>query len=236
MILFTAVDNRVTAFNNSANLINVAVSRAKNRFVLISADFAETPDSNLASLVRYILYLDPQARRIAKSKYRSVFDTLFVQRVDGVKRLPGESPAEALFRKMLTKVLGGEEFRHLAFVREYPLLMLPKDFSGFTQAERQFMEHNARLDFLVYDKIDKHPVAAIEVDGSTHGTDVQKRRDGLKNAILEKLGLPLKRFATRNSLGGEAVALNQLLSLSCIQSGKQRQQSKTESRTVMKMS
>ena len=114
--------------------------------------------------------------------------------------------------------------------------MLPKDFSGFTQAERQFMEHNARLVFLVYDKIDKHPVVAIEVDGSAHGTDVQKRRDGLKNAILEKLGLPLKRFATRNSLGGEAVALNQLLSLSCIQSGKQRQQSKTESRTVMKMS
>ena len=133
---------------------------------------------------------------------------------------------------MLTKVLGGEDFRHLAFVREYPLLMLPKDFSGFTQAERQFMEHNARLDFLVYDKIDKHPVATIEA----HGTDGQKRRDGLKNAILEKLGLPLKRFATRNSLGGEAVALNQLLSLSCIQSGKQRQQSKTESRTVMKMS
>ena len=104
---------------------------------------------------------------------------------------------------MLTKVLGGEDFRHLAFVREYPLLMLPKDFSGFTQAERQFMEHNARLDFLVYDKIDKHPVATIEVDGSAHGTDGQKRRDGLKNAILEKLGLPLKRFATRNSLGGE---------------------------------
>ena len=129
---------------------------------------------------------------------------------------------------MLTKVLGGEDFRHLAFVRQYPLLMLPKDFSGFTQAERQFMEHNARLDFLVYDK--------IEVDGRAHGTDVQKRRDGLKNAILEKLGLPLKRFATRNSLGGEAVALNQLLSLFCIQSGKQRQQSKTESRTVMKMS
>ena len=83
---------------------------------------------------------------------------------------------------MLTKVLGGEDFRHLAFVREYPLLMLPKDFSGFTQAERQFMEHNARLDFLVYDKIDKHPVATIEVDGSAHGTDGQKRRDGLKNA------------------------------------------------------
>lgn len=74
------------------------------------------------------------------------------------------------------------------------------------------------------------------MDGSTHGTDVQKRRDGLKNAILEKLGLPLKRFATQNSLGGEAVALNQLLSLSSIQSGKQRQQSKTKSRTVMKMS
>ncbi|WP_440270872.1 C-terminal helicase domain-containing protein [Duodenibacillus massiliensis] len=78
VILFTAVDNRVTAFNDSANRINVAVSRAKNRFVLISADFAETPDSNLASLVRYILYLDLQARRIAKSKYRSVFDALFV--------------------------------------------------------------------------------------------------------------------------------------------------------------
>ena len=214
-IIYSAVDYKPNRFNDSPNLINVAVSRAKDRFILVSSDFAEYDKSNLAALVRYIQYLDPKHRNISQSRYRSVFDSLFTGKTENISRLPDESPAEALFREMLLQVLTDAKFRRMAVVREYPLRFLPRSFEGFSKAEVKFMLHNSRLDFLVFDPFGKQPIAAIEVDGQTHNTDQQKRRDNLKDSILEKLGLPLKRYATRSELGGEAEDLMQFLE-SCI--------------------
>ena len=214
-IIYSAVDYKPNRFNDSPNLINVAVSRAKERFILVSSDFAEYDKSNLAALVRYIQYLDPKHRNISQSRYRSVFDSLFTGKTENISRLPDESPAEALFREMLLQVLTDAKFRRMAVVREYPLRFLPRSFEGFSKAEVKFMLHNSRLDFLVFDPFGKQPIAAIEVDGQTHNTDQQKRRDNLKDSILEKLGLPLKRYATRSELGGEAEDLMQFLE-SCI--------------------
>lgn len=210
-IIYSAVDYKPNCFNDSPNLVNVAVSRAKDRFILVSSDFAEYEESNLAALVRYIRYLDPEHRRVSQSKYRSVFDALFSGKIENIIRLPDESPAEALFREMLLEVLKGSQFSGLSVVREYPLRFLPRSFEGFSKAEVKFMLNNSRLDFLVFDPFGKQPVAAIEVDGQTHNTDQQKRRDHLKDAILEKLGLPVKRFATRSELGGEAEELKRFL-------------------------
>lgn len=57
--------------------------------------------------------------------------------------------------------------------------------------------NNSRIDFLLYNKIDKTPVLAIEVDGvSFHHNVLQKQRDDKKNHILEMIGLPLLRLST----------------------------------------
>lgn len=218
-IIYSTVDYKPNRFNDSPNLVNVAVSRAKDRFILVSSDFAKYEKSNLAALVRYIQYLDPNQRNISQSKYRSVFDALFSDRIENINKLKDESPAEALFREMLLKVLKRPQLHGLSTVREYPLRFLPRSFEGFSKAEVKFMLNNSRLDFLVFDLFGKQPVAAIEVDGQTHDTAQQRRRDHLKDAILEKLGLPLKRFATRSELGGEAEDLEEFLQ-SCIESGQ----------------
>lgn len=215
-IIYSAVDYKPNRFNDSPNLINVAVSRAKDRFILVSSDFAEYEKSNLAALVRYIRYLDPKHRNISQSRYRSVFDSLFTGRTENIRKLPDESPAESLFREMLLEVLKDAKFRGMSVVREYPLRFLPRTFDGFSKAEVKFMLNNSRLDFLVFDPFGKQPIAAIEVDGQTHNTDQQKRRDHLKEAILEKLGLPLQRFATRSELGGEKEDLERFLE-NCIE-------------------
>ena len=57
------------------------------------------------------------------------------------------------------------------------------------------------LDFLIYNKLGKSPILAIEVDGFAHhkkGTR-QAERDEMKDKILEKYDLPLLRFATNGS-------------------------------------
>lgn len=68
------------------------------------------------------------------------------------------------------------------------------------------------LQFLIYNKLGKSPVLAIEVDGFEYhkqGT-LQEERDRVKDKILEKYNLPLLRFATNGS--NEKVRLIERLS------------------------
>ncbi|MDR0698657.1 MAG: DUF2726 domain-containing protein [Tannerella sp.] len=72
-----------------------------------------------------------------------------------------------------------------------------RNFQPFSEDEIQFIRNNSRLDFLLYNKIDKTPVLAIEVDGvSFHNNELQQERDNKKNHILETIGLPLLRLST----------------------------------------
>ena len=62
---------------------------------------------------------------------------------------------------------------------------------------RPFIRKNSRIDFLLYSKIDKTPVLAIEVDGVTfHDNELQQERDKKKNHILNTIKLPLLRLST----------------------------------------
>ncbi|MDO5571114.1 MAG: DUF2726 domain-containing protein [Bacteroidales bacterium] len=82
-------------------------------------------------------------------------------------------------------------------VREYKLRDLVRNFEPFSEDETKFIRNNSRLDFLLYNKIDKTPVLAIEVDGvSYHDNQLQQERDTKKNHILEIIELPLLRLST----------------------------------------
>ena len=63
------------------------------------------------------------------------------------------------------------------------------------------MNPATHLDFLIYNRISKKFVLAIEVDGYKYhknGT-VQASRDLLKNHIMEMYEIPLLRFMTNGS-------------------------------------
>lgn len=57
------------------------------------------------------------------------------------------------------------------------------------------------IDFLIYDKVGKKPMLAIEVDGWSYHKEgtAQADRDKLKNSILPKYGLKLIRLSTKGS-------------------------------------
>lgn len=214
VIIYSAVLDWPTPFLENPKLLNVAVSRAKTRFILISSAFDDYADSLSASLVRYICRLDPQVRRVSVSKHRSVFDLLVRSDLDNVERKAGESPAEALFRGLLSKTLAQDErYRNWRFVQEYPLRLLPTRLDVFNDAEQCFMLNNARLDFLVFDRIDNTAVATFEIDGAAFhqvGTR-QDERDRLKDGILQTLDIVHERFRTDDAPGGEEARLKALL-------------------------
>ena len=68
----------------------------------------------------------------------------------------------------------------------------------FTDEEIRFIKTDALIDFLIYNKMDKKPILAIEVDGFKYHKQNSKQieRDQIKNTILEKTRLPLLRLST----------------------------------------
>jgi len=90
----------------------------------------------------------------------------------------------------------------LNVVCHHPLNVLIKDSHLLNDEERKYAKHPAtHLDFLIYNKISKKPVFAIEVDGFHYhkpGTR-QHERDEMKNRILGLYDIPLLRFPTNGS-------------------------------------
>lgn len=70
------------------------------------------------------------------------------------------------------------------------------------EQEHQYaMNPTTHLDFLIYNRIGKKPVLAIEVDGYEYHNEetVQASRDLLKNHIMELYEIPLLRVKTNGS-------------------------------------
>lgn len=206
VIIFNTVRNKIEPFIDNPNLINVAVSRAIKEFIVVKPASMELPHgTNIGDMIRYICYTTDPNKTIVKGSICSVFDLLykeynkiFISFLSSNKNIKG-SAAEVIIHKLLSEniLLHNAQFSSIDMVREYRLRDLIRNFQSFSEEEIRFIKNNSRLDFLLYSKIDKTPVLAIEVDGvSFHDNELQQERDSKKNHILEIIGLPLLRLST----------------------------------------
>lgn len=93
-----------------------------------------------------------------------------------------------------------------------PLNMLIRDPKRLNDEECRYAMNTAtHVDFLIYNRISKKPVLAVEVDGFHYHKNgmPQYKRDQMKNHVLELYGIPLLRFATNGS--GEMAQIEQAL-------------------------
>lgn len=206
VIIFNTVKKQIGEFIDNPNLINVAVSRAVKEFIVVKPASMELPHgTNIGDMIRYICYTTNPDETIVKGSICSVFDLLykeynkvFTSFLSSNRSING-SAAEIIIYKLLNENILSKnaQFSSIDMVREYRLRDLIRDFNPFSEAEVKFMKSNSRLDFLLYNKIDKTPILAIEVDGvSFHDNELQHERDNKKNHILEIIGLPLLRLST----------------------------------------
>lgn len=224
MIVSTVLDEtageRPMGFADDPHLVNVAVSRAVERLVLVT-DHEMLPRSrNLRDLMEYIRYRDPERYRV-ESSVVSVFDLLYRRHSEKLrtlkKRLRGEmpNPAEDIVWTLLHDILEEEPYVGLRTQPQLLLRNLLPDLGRLTAEEAAFVSHGASVDFVVYRGISRTPLLAIEVDGfAYHENDPrQLARDALKDAILAEHGLPLLRLPTTGSGEAERIreALDQVL-------------------------
>lgn len=204
VIIFSTADDIVTDFSDDANLLNVAVSRAKKQFILVASEEEQPQSSNVGDLIGYIRYNNCDVHHSAIS---SVFDYLYGQyeeeRLAYLKKHKriSEYDSENLMFGLIEDVLESRP-EPLGVVSHQPLYQLIRDYSNLSSEEEQFIKTGlSHLDFLIYNKITKKPILAIEVDGywfHKEGTR-QAERDALKNHILEVCNIPLIRFSTNGS-------------------------------------
>lgn len=204
-IILSTVDDTITDFSDDPNLLNVAVSRAKKQLILVAADQEQPAGSNIGDLIGYIRYNNCEVQH---SKISSVFDYLYSQyterRMEYLKRHKriSEYDSENLMYVLIQDELKNCGNATLGVVCHQPLQLLFRDCSRMNSEEQEFVNTGlSHIDFLIFNRVSKEPMLAIEVDGFRYHKDGTKQaeRDKLKNHILEVYGLPLLRFSTNGS-------------------------------------
>ena len=204
-IIISTVDDEISDFADDPYLINVAVSRAKKKLMLVVTGNEQSKEHNITDLIDYIQYNNFE---VTESKIYSIFDYLYKQYTEERRvylqkhKKVSEYDSENLMCSLIEDIISANKYSSLDVVCHFPLNMLIKNPELLNEQECQYaMNPATHLDFLIYNRIGKKPVLAIEVDGyEYHKEDtVQASRDFLKNHILELYEIPLLRFKTNGS-------------------------------------
>ena len=222
MVIISTTDNVAGEFSDNANLLNVAVSRAKKRLALVVSGNEQPSGSNIAALIDYIRY---QNFEVKESSVCSVFDFLYSRyteerfRLLKVSKKISRYETENRMYGLLTALFSRERYARFGVVFEMPLKdVIGRSVAGLLPEHlRSYAANDAtHVDFTVYDTVTKAVLFGIEVDGYSYhkkGT-AQAARDEKKNEIFNLIGLPLLRFSTRGS-GEEEILIETLEKFCC---------------------
>ncbi|MER6987613.1 AAA domain-containing protein [Saccharopolyspora hirsuta] len=193
-------------FVDDPQLINVAVSRAIRRFVLVTNHDMLPTSRHIRDLVGHIRYHDPDGG-VEDSAVVSIFDLLYrdySRRLRSLaRRLKNERQykSEDIAWTVLHDILAEEQYEHLTVVAQVLLKNLFPDVSALTPRQARYVGNRASVDFVVYNRVTNQPQLAIEVDGFAYheNNPEQLKRDELKNEIFRIHSMPLLRLPTTGS-------------------------------------
>lgn len=210
-IVISTVDDEISDFADDPYLINVAVSRAKRRLILVVTGNEQNIERNITDLISYIEYNN---FAVTDSNIYSIFDYLYKQyteqRIAYLKqhKKMSEFDSENLMYALIEEILAMDDYASLDVVCHIPLKMLIKNLTLLNLQERKYAKNpSTHVDFLIYNRIGNKPVLALEVDGYEYhkAETVQGSRDVMKNHILELYNIPLLRFPTNGSAEKEKI-------------------------------
>ena len=204
VIIFSTVDNEIGDFVSDPNRLNVVVSRAVNKFIVVTDGNENDESSPIHELIGYIRYHNHE---IINSQTYSVFDYLYKNyseiRHATVAKYGRVSDVESenLMYGVICSVLQNDDFLKYDVVMHVPLRVILSDLKKLSTRELSFAtNHLTHVDFLIFSRLTHQPVLVVEVDGFTyHSNEKQRERDHVKNTVLEKYGIPILRLSTVGS-------------------------------------
>ena len=212
MILSTVLDSsymgkRGIEFVDDPCMINVAVSRAIEQFVIVTDKKLFNQEGNdIKALIKYIKYNELDSE-IVESQIVSVFDLLYKEyshKLDKLNRsllYRSKFKSENIMDTILYNEFKKNDYKDYCYDREMVLRSFFKTIDNLNEEEKEYVNNGARIDFVIYDNMNNKPVLFIEVDGFEYHKNNPKQleKDKLKDSIAQKNGIDILRFET----GGE---------------------------------
>lgn len=202
-IVLSTVDNDISDFADDGHRLNVAVSRAVQRLIVVTTGNRPSRETGIGDLIQYVQYNNMD---IINSDIYSVFDMLYKPYAQARMKLlkkwgrVSEYDSESLMYGVIMDVLKEDRYLSYGVLMHVPLRMILRDLSRLeTDRESQFvMNAHTHVDFLIYNQFSHQPVLIIEVDGAAYhqNNPVQAERDHMKDRICARYHIPLQRFAT----------------------------------------
>lgn len=202
IIIMSTVDDYISEFSDDAHLINVAVSRAKKQFILITSGNTQSRKGNIAELIDYIDYHNP----IKYGKVFSIFDYLysgytkkrieFLRKHKKISDIDSENITYSLIEKIISE---HKEFSHLGVLCHFPVRNIIPNTELLNNKEKEYvLNPNTHVDFLIINHITKKPVLAIETDGYFYHNKNTKQynRDKIKDCVFSIYDISLLRLST----------------------------------------
>lgn len=210
VIILSTVSDRIKFSDNDEfndflddpKLLNVAISRAKKKLILIiSEELMKQDGAILSDFSRYIKYFS-ESGQIRESKIYSVFDLMYRDysvvlaplraKLVSVSKFKSENIIATLINECVET-----KYKTYDWLHNYPLRKIVNVNNLVDERDRKFVSNeNTHCDFVIYNRFGKKPCFVIEVDGKQHRKQVQQARDVRKDRLLTALGIPVYRLPT----------------------------------------
>ena len=193
-------------FYDADSMTNVIVSRAKDRFIVVTTHGGVRLSRNIRTLLDYIEMYDPSA--VVQSDIVSIFDVLYNAYSASLERYSRakwadrrRSPAENVADQCLREILAEPAYSRFGYQIEVFLKDALPNTRRLSEEQRAFVFTDSALDFGVFSRVTGRLVLAIEVDGwEYHGNNKeQQQRDARKDSIMAAYGVPVLRLPTNGS-------------------------------------
>ena len=196
----TEQNERLFDFINNPKLFNVALSRAKNKVILVGSEGVfNSKNNHFSDFIQYANY-QIDFTKLTKATVTSVFDTLY----DATKLQYQQNQkliiTEQLILDLINDIL--KAYPSLKVSMHVSLNNIIRDIALFSENEQKYLNnHLTHVDFLIYNNITKTNILAIEVDGIRYHEQNEKQqlRDTIKNKAFEYIGITLIRLKTNGS-------------------------------------
>lgn len=179
-------------------LINVAVSRAQNEFVLFTHDaFFKENKHHLFDLIRYTETYGEEL----DANVHSIFAHLYKQYKYVNLRGKHDSLWEKHVFDYVLKSVDESLYSGFYVAAKVPLadISADKTFLEQNQELKKFALHpNTHLDICIVHGLTNQVIFVIEVDGGYHNTTEQIERDRKKNQILDHHDIPILRIRSKD--------------------------------------
>ncbi|MFA7076202.1 MAG: AAA domain-containing protein [Candidatus Izemoplasmatales bacterium] len=198
------IENKLYDFVTNEKLLNVAISRGKNKVTAIVSDkIYHSKNHIIHDFIQYSENL--YGNSITKeSQITSVFDYLYAE-YDSILKLkfnsnPKAHKSELLMCELIDSLL--KIYKKVGYRMHVRLSKIIHNTDALTEEEIKYVTHPwTHVDFLFFNKISKEILFVLEIDGIQFHEQNKKQtlHDAIKDKILIENNVPIYRFKTNQA-------------------------------------